>query len=61
MPYRITVECIFRGACLAECPADAVAEGDPAYVIDPSLCSDGGNCAEVCPVDACVSTEPEER
>jgi ferredoxin len=38
-----------------ECPAEAIKEGDPKYVIDPDKCTDCGTCAEVCPVEACVS------
>ena len=52
MAYKITDECVACGSCLPECPVDAIAEGDPIYVIDAELCVDCGNCAEVCPVDA---------
>ncbi|MEK6777940.1 MAG: 4Fe-4S binding protein [bacterium] len=55
MAHRITEECVACGTCLAECPEEAISEGD-LYVIDPAKCSDCGNCAEVCPTDA-VATE----
>lgn len=53
MAYMINDECIMCGACAAECPATAISEGDPKYIIDPSKCTDCNSCAEVCPVDAC--------
>lgn len=52
MAYRISEDCIMCGACEPECPEGAISEGDELYVIDPNLCSDCGNCADVCPVDA---------
>ena len=54
MPHLINEECILCGACLDECPEEAISEGDPKYIIDPAKCTDCGNCAEVCPSDACV-------
>jgi ferredoxin len=57
MPHKITDECILCGACLAECPEEAIEEGDPTYIIDPKICTDCGNCAEVCPTDSCVPDE----
>jgi len=49
--YHITDDCIACGACQAECPTDAISEGD-IYSIDPEKCIDCGACAGVCPVDA---------
>jgi ferredoxin len=57
MAYVITDECIACGACIPECPEDAISEGD-IYVINPELCDDCGSCAEVCPVDCCI---PEDE
>ena len=54
MAHKITDECIMCGACEAECPENAISEGEDKYIIDPELCTDCGSCAEVCPVDACV-------
>jgi len=60
MAYMITDECIACGACEPECPVSAITEGDEIYVIDSSTCVeceghfDTPQCAEVCPVDACV-------
>ncbi len=54
MAHKITDDCIMCGACEAECPENAISEGEDTYVIDPELCTDCGSCAEVCPVDACV-------
>jgi ferredoxin len=60
MAYRITDECIACGACLPECPNEAIGEGD-IYVIDPAKCTEcygffaEQQCASVCPVSACVA------
>ena len=57
MAYFITDECIACGACVDECPVEAITEGDDIYVIDPELCTDCGSCADICPVDAPVPVE----
>lgn len=54
MAYKISEECLACGACMAECPAGAINEGDPYYKIDPQKCTECGNCANVCPVGAPV-------
>jgi ferredoxin len=60
MAYKITDDCISCGACEAECPNEAISEGDTTYVINPAKCTEcvgayeSSKCAEVCPVDACV-------
>lgn len=54
MAYKITDGCIQCGACAAECPVEAISEGEDKYVIDPDTCIGCGNCAEVCPVGAPV-------
>lgn len=53
MAYIIKDSCIACGACVAECPTDAITEGS-IYVIDPDKCIDCGACANACPVDAPV-------
>ena len=35
MALMINDECAVCGACLDECPNEAISEGDPFYVIDP--------------------------
>ncbi len=52
MAYRITEECIACGACEAECPVEAISEGDGIFVINPDTCTECGACADVCPTDA---------
>jgi ferredoxin len=52
MAHKINDECISCGACAAECPVEAITEGDETYVIDPELCTDCGNCVDACPVEA---------
>jgi len=51
MAYVITEDCIACGACLSECPLEAISEGD-IYTIDPELCTDCGACVDVCPSEA---------
>ena len=51
MAYVINEDCIACGACITECPADAISEGD-IYVIDASACTDCGSCVDVCPSEA---------
>lgn len=60
MAFMITEECIACGACEAECPNEAISDGDPVYVIDPNVCTecvgfyDKPQCVDVCPVEAIV-------
>jgi ferredoxin len=54
MAYTITDDCIACGACLEECPTEAISEGDSIYTIDGEKCIDCGLCQESCPVDAPV-------
>ncbi|RLC68626.1 MAG: 4Fe-4S ferredoxin [Chloroflexi bacterium] len=66
MAYKITDECINCGACEPECKNEAISEGEELYVIDADRCTecvgwfDTQKCAEVCPVDACI-TDPGHK
>lgn len=51
MSHKINDACIACGACLPECPVDAISEGD-VYKIDPDTCIDCGACVPACPSDA---------
>ena len=51
MAYVITDDCVSCGACAAQCPVEAISEGD-IYSINPELCIDCGTCAEACPSEA---------
>lgn len=62
MAFKILRDaCIGCAACEAVCPNEAVGRRDnDVFVIDAALCTecvgfyDEQQCAEVCPVDACV-------
>ena len=54
MAYIIDDACISCGACAAECPVEAISEGDGKYVIDADACIECGACADACPVEAPV-------
>ncbi|UCF04327.1 MAG: 4Fe-4S binding protein [bacterium] len=50
--YVITENCICCGACVPECPVEAISEGNEVYLIDEEMCTDCGTCVESCPVEA---------
>lgn len=52
MAHVISDECIMCGACVGECPTDAISEGDEKYNIDADACIDCAACVAACPVDA---------
>jgi ferredoxin len=60
MAMKIIDECIACGACEAECPNNAISEGDPIFKIDANICTEcsehGGepHCVPVCPSDAII-------
>lgn len=56
MAYVISDDCISCGACAAQCPAEAIVEGDGHFEIKAEVCIDCGSCADQCPVEA-ISAE----
>ncbi|NMA06093.1 MAG: 4Fe-4S binding protein, partial [Ruminococcaceae bacterium] len=52
MAYVISSDCISCGACEADCPVDAISQGDGKYEIDAETCIECGSCAATCPVEA---------
>jgi ferredoxin len=52
MAYKITDECVACGTCAAECPVEAIHEGDGKYEIDADACIECGTCADACPTNA---------
>jgi len=60
MALMINDSCISCSLCEAECPNNAISEGNLFFEIDPDLCTecvgfhDKPQCVEVCPVEAIV-------
>jgi ferredoxin len=52
MPHRITQACTKCGACMSECPTEAILEGQTQFYIDTDTCLDHKACVAVCPVKA---------
>ncbi len=50
MAYVISEECLACGACLAECPSEAIQEGDIYTITDE--CIECGACVDACPAGA---------
>jgi len=63
MALMITDVCTACDACKPVCPNEAIAVGDPIYVIDPAKCTecvgakDEPQCKLVCPAD-CIVLDP---
>jgi len=55
MAHKINDSCVSCGACVADCPLDAISENDGQYIIDPAKCTDCGACVSSCPTDAIVA------
>jgi len=52
MAHKIGDACISCGACVPDCPLEAISENDGQYVIDAGKCTDCGACVSTCPTDA---------
>ncbi|MDD6362355.1 MAG: 4Fe-4S binding protein [Firmicutes bacterium] len=52
MPRQISDSCISCGSCAAQCPVEAISQGDSHYEIDADKCIDCGACEAQCPVGA---------
>ncbi len=66
MALMITDECINCDVCEAECPNQAISEGELIYQIDPDRCTEcvghfaEPQCRLVCPVD-CIRIHPDHH
>lgn len=52
MPYFIDKNCTRCGACLPECPTNAIVDAEPTFLIHADVCSDCVSCVPICPVHA---------
>ena len=52
MAYVITAGCVMCGTCAAQCPMDAITQGDSQYEINQDVCVGCGSCAAACPASA---------
>lgn len=59
--YTITEDCVCCGACLPECPTEAISEGEDIYTIDAEKCTGCGECLQYCPVEAIQEREEGKR
>ncbi len=63
MSVLITSACIRCGACIWECPTEAIAPGDPIPVVERHRCTEclgffgESQCVVVCPVRAITTLE----
>lgn len=57
MAYKITDDCVSCGACVGECPVEAISDGGQKFTIAPDKCTSCGTCAEVCPNEAIVEDQ----
>lgn len=66
MALLITDQCINCDMCLAECPNQAIFEGDKIYKIDTERCTEcvgfyeRQTCVDVCPI-ACIVPDPKHQ
>ncbi len=51
-------KCIGCGACIVECPLEALDLIDGIAVVNPEKCKDNGSCVEVCPTNALALDKP---
>jgi len=54
MIYVITSDCNQCGACEAGCETGAIKQGETQNTIDITICSECGECADICPFQAIV-------
>jgi len=54
MAHKINDNCVNCGACVSECPLDAITESGGTHSIDEGKCTDCGACVSACPTEAIV-------
>ena len=55
MAHKINDSCVNCGACVSDCPVEAILEKDGQHIIDADKCTDCGACVASCPTDAIVA------
>ena len=56
MAFVIGDDCVMCGTCAANCPAEAISEGNGKYVINADSCMECGTCAANCQWARSLST-----
>ena len=65
MAMKIEGTCIDCGACIAECPNEAIVTGDGIHVIVPERCTEcvgafeSPQCQDRCPIEDCIVADAE--
>ncbi len=65
MAMKILGTCIDCGACIEECPNEAIVTGEGIHVIVPDRCTEcvgafeTPQCQDRCPIDDCIVADPE--
>ena len=59
MAFVIGPDCVQCGTCKENCPAEAIAEVEGKFTVDPEKCVQCGTCKENCPAKAIINTEEE--
>jgi ferredoxin len=66
MATYITEDCVNCGACVLECPNEAISERDGTYFVDGELCTECVGfhkreaCQAACPAECCLP-DPNRR
>jgi ferredoxin len=67
MAMKILATCIDCGACIEECPNEAIVTGEGIHVVVPERCTEcvgafeTPQCQDRCPIEDCIVPDPEHQ